>query len=120
MENALAISNLQEFCVFVERGPSYRVFREPNQVNLTRPYLKIGVFGSFLPFPTTKTPFGRPKPASPDAPHPEEGREVGIVGIPRLRAELLAADSAREVLKMAILVDLRHFGTPRPILGAPN
>ena len=60
MENALAISNLQEFFVFVERGPSYRVFREPNQVNLTRPYLKIGVFGRFLPFPTTKPPLASP------------------------------------------------------------
>ena len=109
MENALAVSNLQEFCIFIERGPSYRVFREPNQVNLTRPDLKIKVFGLFHPFPTHETPLEQPQPVFPNATHPKEGRVPEIVGIPCLRAELLAADSAREVRKNVIFTDLRHF-----------
>ena len=84
MENALALSNLQEFYVFVARGPSYRVFCEANQVNLTRPDLKIRVFSLFHPFLTPETPLEQPQPVFPNATHPEEGRELGFVGIHRL------------------------------------
>jgi hypothetical protein len=109
VENALALSNLQEFYVFVARGPSYLVFCEANQVNFSRPDLKIRVFGLFHPFPTPETPLEQPQPVFPNATHPKEGRVPGIVGIPCLRAELLAADSAREVLKNVIFTDLPHF-----------
>ena len=89
-------------------------------MNLTHPDLKIRVFGLFHPFPTPETPLEQIQPVSPNAPHPEEGQELGIVGIRRLRAELLAGDMARGVLKSVIFKDFRHFRPPRPILGAPN
>ena len=90
------------------------------EVNLMRQTMEIGVYSHFLPFLIPETPCGQLQPPFPNAQRPRECWELEILGIPRLRAELLACNLAGGVPNLGIFAVVRHLGPPIPISRTKN